>query len=1330
MAGGFAGTGSPGLALSNPGSLTLTDTGNTARTWNAGVFSINAVALTNISTLTVNGGGGSDTFNITPSPAFSTTVNGNSPTLGGAFPGDALNVNLSGLTTPTLSVTSNGTGLSGAYTLGGGRQPVSFTGIESGVLLPPTVAKAFGTNPVALNGTTNLTFTVSHSNLQPIGGGNSLTVSGLANLTGVSFSDALPAGLAVASPLSVTGACSGSVTNGANALAPGNTNIVLTGGVVPLNGTCAITVAVTPTTAGAKTNITSVITALESGPGVTTGTATLTVLPSVTINAPAITYGANGVVTVTVSANTAPTPTGNVTLTVDGGAGVVHALAGGVATFTVTAPAVGGHPLTVIYAGDGNYGAVPQSGTLSGTLTVNKAPLTVTADNKTITYGTSPAFTATISGFVNGDTAAVVSGAASFSTNATLTNGNPNAGSWTITPAAGTLAATNYTFTTFANGALTVNKANLSVTANNPTITYGAALPASSVTFGGFVNGDTAAVVSGTAAFSTNATLTNGNPNAGSWTITPAAGTLTAANYTFTPFVGGALTVNKANLSVTSSNATITYGAALPASSVTFSGFVNGDTAAVVSGAASFSTNATLTNGNPNAGSWTITPAAGTLAAANYTFTPFNNGALTVNKVNLSVTANNASKSFGATLPAFSAAITGFVNGDTLSVVSGSPSFSTTATVASPPGNYPITPAVGTLSAANYTFTTFVAGSLTVGKGNTTTVLTNSGSSLIATIVPGASGLPSPTGTVQFLNGGSVVGSVTVAGGTATFSQTSGTITAVYSGDNNYVASTSNPVTLGTPTPPATSSLSLSSSLNPSSSGQAVTFVANLSTGGPSAVPTGTVVFLDGTTSLGTRPISSSQASFTSSSLSSGTHTITAQYSGDNTFPAAQASLVQTVNGTVTMTVSASPSTAVFGQAVTLTANVSAGSGSAGLAAPTGQVTFTIPGSTFFGSSITLGTATLSSGAATINTTTLPLGTTIITAQYSGDSSWSAASRTVTVAVTQASTTTAISLTMSSGQLALTAVVGAVAPGGGTPTGSVQFTDTADNSVIATANLTAGRASAPLAASAASSVIGHSIVAVYSGDANFKTSTSPALPTIVSAAANLSANVAGDEIVSIFGLTGLNGDTAATLPLTTSLGGVTVNVTDSAGTSQLALLYGVFASAGQINFLIPGGLASGLATVVITLPGGGTVTLVTNIAGAAPGIFTASMTGQGVYAGQVIFAHSDGSQTVGNPAVMNPGSTTFTPGPINLGTPGDQVYLVLYGTGIRHAGSVTAAINGVNVPVTYFGAQGAYAGLDQMNLGPVPKSLIGAGQVNLVITADSHAANTVTLAFQ
>ena len=137
-----------------------------------------------------------------------------------------------------------------------------------------------------------------------------------------------------------------------------------------------------------------------------------------------------------------------------------------------------------------------------------------------------------------------------------------------------------------------------------------------------------------------------------------------------------------------------------------------------------------------------------------------------------------------------------------------------------------------------------------------------------------------------------------------------------------------------------------------------------------------------------------------------------------------------------------------------------------------------------------------------------------------------------------------------------------------------------------------------------------------------------------------------------------------------------------------------------------------------------------NIAGSAAGIFTANMTGQGPYAGQVIYAHADGSQTVANAAVFNSGSNTFTPNPINLGGAGDQVYLVLYGTGIRHAGTVTATVNGVSVPVVYFGAQGSYPGMDQINLGPLPASLVGAGPVNLVITVDGQSANTVAVSFQ
>ena len=114
--------------------------------------------------------------------------------------------------------------------------------------------------------------------------------------------------------------------------------------------------------------------------------------------------------------------------------------------------------------------------------------------------------------------------------------------------------------------------------------------------------------------------------------------------------------------------------------------------------------------------------------------------------------------------------------------------------------------------------------------------------------------------------------------------------------------------------------------------------------------------------------------------------------------------------------------------------------------------------------------------------------------------------------------------------------------------------------------------------------------------------------------------------------------------------------------------------------------------VVITLPGGGTITTVINIAGSAAGIFTANMTGQGPYAGQVIYAHADGSQTVANAATFNAGNNTFTATPINLGTATDQVYLVLYGTGIRHAASLTATLNGVSVPVVYSSAQGSYPG--------------------------------------
>jgi hypothetical protein len=83
------------------------------------------------------------------------------------------------------------------------------------------------------------------------------------------------------------------------------------------------------------------------------------------------------------------------------------------------------------------------------------------------------------------------------------------------------------------------------------------------------------------------------------------------------------------------------------------------------------------------------------------------------------------------------------------------------------------------------------------------------------------------------------------------------------------------------------------------------------------------------------------------------------------------------------------------------------------------------------------------------------------------------------------------------------------------------------------------------------------------------------------------------------------------------------------------------------------------------------------------------------------------------------------PVPVDLGSAGDQVFLSLYGTGFRNASQATATVGGVSVPAT-FAPVGAYEGEDIVNIGPLPRSLAGRGQVEIMITFDGKAANTVT----
>jgi uncharacterized protein (TIGR03437 family) len=117
----------------------------------------------------------------------------------------------------------------------------------------------------------------------------------------------------------------------------------------------------------------------------------------------------------------------------------------------------------------------------------------------------------------------------------------------------------------------------------------------------------------------------------------------------------------------------------------------------------------------------------------------------------------------------------------------------------------------------------------------------------------------------------------------------------------------------------------------------------------------------------------------------------------------------------------------------------------------------------------------------------------------------------------------------------------------------------------------------------------------------------------------------------------------------------------------------------------------------------------------------------GLAAALVLRVHADGTQAVENVYQVGPSTGTVLPLPIDLGPDTEQVYLLLFGTGVRNAQGVTATVGGTQVPVLFAGAQGTYVGEDQINLGPLPRSLMGQGKVTITLTADGVAANATNL---
>jgi gliding motility-associated-like protein len=343
-----------------------------------------------------------------------------------------------------------------------------------------------------------------------------------------------------------------------------------------------------------------------------------------------------------------------------------------------------------------------------GTLTIGKAALTVTASAATKTYdglaysgGNGVAY----SGFVNSETAATaVTGTVTYTG---TSQGAKNVNTYVITP--GGLTAANYSLT-YGDGTLTIGKAALTVTASDATKTYDGLgySGGNGVTYSGFVNSETAATaVTGTVTY---AGTSQGAKNVNTYVITP--GGLSASNYTIT-YTDGTLTIGKAALTVTASDATKTYDGLVYSggNGVTYSGFVNSETAATaVTGTVTY---AGTSQGAKNVNTYVITP--GGLSAANYTLT-YADGTLTIGKAALTVTASAATKTYDGLGYSGGNGVTysGFVNSETAATaVTGTVTYSGTSQGAKNVNTYVITP--GGLAAANYTLT-YADGTLTIGK--------------------------------------------------------------------------------------------------------------------------------------------------------------------------------------------------------------------------------------------------------------------------------------------------------------------------------------------------------------------------------------------------------------------------------------------------------------------------------------------------------------------------------------------------------------------------------------------------------------------------------------
>jgi acetyl esterase/lipase len=420
-----------------------------------------------------------------------------------------------------------------------------------------------------------------------------------------------------------------------------------------------------------------------------------------------------------------------------------------------------------------------------------------------------------------------------------------------------------------------------------------------------------------------------------------------------------------------------------------------------------------------------------------------------------------------------------------------------------------------------------------------------------------------PTGSVAFLDGSTIIGSAALQGGAAAFTTSDlalgdHQITAAYTGNASFAASTSAAIVHHVVSGSASTAVTIAQNRDTTEVHQPVTFTATVTTSG-SGTPIGSVSFLDGSTTIGSATLQGGSAAFTTKDLALGDHQISAAYSGDPSFGASSSAPIvhHVVKGSPQLSATPSQARPAYGDSVTFTVSVARGVDS--VDGPGGSVSLDVD-------HVPSGTAPLSAGSATISVPLLAAGTHRIDVAYSGDAEFNASSAASSLTVSKAAATLIVDSPVNPSPAGVPVTLSVHVSAPAHPSLPVEGTVYASSGgrIVAQAQLARGAASMALASFAGGD---HELTASYAGNANFEAATAAltqhvAAPALSIANAALAARgTARDQVVQV--------ELSAASTLLVTVDYRTADATAVAGADYVAAQGTITFAPGQTSAEIP-----------------------------------------------------------------------------------------------------------------------------------------------------------------